>query len=69
MAKKTSFITFWQELSTSEKNKVRLLIADETCCSISTVDKYGTGARKPNAMRQERIAAAIKREYNRQIAW
>ncbi|MBO5693702.1 MAG: hypothetical protein J6R74_07195 [Tidjanibacter sp.] len=69
MAKKISFITFWKGLTTLEKNEVRLLIANETCCSISTVDKYGTGARKPNAMRQERIATAIKREYNRQIAW
>lgn len=69
MAKKITFITFWRELNTSEKNKVRFLIAEETCCSISTVDKYGTGARKPKPVCQERITSLIAREYKRQIVW
>ena len=68
MEKKT-FVDFWRSLDAVEKNNLRILIAKNVDCAITTIDSYGCGKRVPNAFKQKKMVAVIKRNYQVEVSF
>lgn len=66
---KKSFIDFWKSLDAVQKNDLRVLIARNVDCSMNTIDRYGCGYRKPNAFKQKKMVAVIKRNYQIEVSF
>ncbi|MBR2006348.1 MAG: hypothetical protein IKA01_00015 [Alistipes sp.] len=48
---------------------MRVLIARNVDCSMNTIDRYGCGYRKPNAFKQKKMVAVIKRNYQVEVSF
>ncbi len=59
-----SITEFWKSLDTAGKDRFRTLVSKDTDCSLSTVDKYGTGAVNPSAKKKIRIQRIGSRHFN-----
>lgn len=68
MEKKT-FVDFWRSLDAVEKNNLRILIAKNVDCAITTIDSYGCGKRIPSAFKQKKMIPVIKRKYQIEVSF
>ncbi len=54
---------FWKSLDTMGKDRFRLAVVNATDVSPNTVDKYGTGNRRPSAKKKAKISAVAQNEF------
>lgn len=54
---------FWKTLDTVGKDRFRLAVVNATDVSPNTVDKYGTGNRRPSVKKRVKIADVAKRDF------
>lgn len=63
------FTEFWKGLDVMQRNQLRIMICQKAECSPATVDKYGTGYRRPSPYKKVKICNLVRKHFNTTITF